>query len=156
MKAVISYRYNGEIIDKLEALLLNVSTALKNAGVDPYCIFLGYRSKANCRKPPAEMMHIAFSNIDKTDLLFVIQTGEARSEGMLMEVGYAIAKGVCVVVATKNGVENTYLPSMANYSIIYENIEDLMLQINNINFSSLIARGGFIASQDVSVANISA
>lgn len=137
MKAVVSYRYNGEVVERLEMLLLKVCDALKSAGVDPYCVFFEHYNKDNCNKTPAEMMQMAFSQIDKTDILFVIQTSEARSEGMLMEVGYAFAKGVKVVVATKKGVENTYLPSMADYSLAYDDQKDLLLQISQTDFSDL-------------------
>jgi len=150
MKAVISYRYNGEVIKDLEALLISVCNALKTIGVDPYCVYFEHFNK-ECDKTPAEMMQMAFSYIDKSDFLFVIQTSEARSEGMLMEIGYAIAKGTKVVVATKLGVENTYLPSMADYSISYLDINDLVRLIKQTNFNKLEIKNNSSGLQNIIV-----
>lgn len=51
---------------------------------------------------------------------------------MLMEVGYAIARDVPVVVATHMGVKNTYLPDMADQTIRYDSLQDLSSKISNI------------------------
>lgn len=137
MKTVISYRYNGEIIKDLEVLLVNVCSAFKFAGINPYCVYFEHYKNSRDRSP-AEMMQLAFSHIDNSDFLFVIQASEARSEGMLIEIGYAIARDIKVVVATKKGVSNTYLPSMGDYAFEYVDIQDLIQQIKEINFTPLV------------------
>lgn len=137
MKTVISYRYNGEIIKDLEVLLINVCGAFKFAGIDPYCVYFEHYKNSRDRSP-AEMMQLAFSHIDNSDFLFVIQASEARSEGMLIEIGYAIARGIKVIIATKKGVNNTYLPSMGDYAFKYVDTQDLIQRIKEINFTPLI------------------
>lgn len=74
----------------------------------------------------------AFYVIDNSDILFVIQTSEERSEGMLMEVGYSIAKKKIIIVATKSGVHNTYLPTMGTIAFEWSNLEDLSEKIGNL------------------------
>ena len=138
MKTVISYRYNGEVIKDLESLLIDVCNAFKIIGIDPYCVYFEHFNEDYC-KTPAEMMQIAFSHINNADFLFVVQTSASRSEGMLMEIGYAIAKGIRVFVATKAGVENTYLPSMADYFMLYTDTDDLIRQIKQNDFNVIEA-----------------
>jgi len=140
MKAVISYRYNGEIISNLEILLSMVCNTLKTISIEPYCIFFERYKVIGCDNIPSEMLKIAFSKIDSTDFLFVIQASEIRSEGMLMEIGYAFAKGKKVIIATKEGIQNTYLPSMANLSLTYKDVDDLLQKIKKIDFTTVILR----------------
>lgn len=132
MKAVISYKYTGESIRKVEELLTTVSDAMSRSGFEPFCIQFAKKTEEIEDDEPSVMMQRAFERIDRADMLFVVQSSEARSEGMLMEVGYAIARGVPVVVATHTSVKNTYLPDMADQLIRYSSLQDLSAKIFNI------------------------
>lgn len=129
MKAVISYKFSGEPVNKLEELLATVCGALRESGVEPFCIQFAKQTGEVEDSEPSVMMQQAFARIDAADMLFVVQTSEAKSEGMLMEVGYATAKKVPVVVATHESVIDTYLPSMADQAIRYSDLEDLARKI---------------------------
>jgi len=134
MKAFISYKYTNEPIDKLKLLLSVVCDELDVAGVKPYCIFFE-KAKGNIpQKSPPEMMQMAFDQISQSNMLFVIQSSELCSEGLLMEVGYAIAKDIPVIVATQSSITNTYLPGMAAQSVRYDNLNDLRQQMAKLNF----------------------
>lgn len=133
MKAVISYRFTGESIDRLENLLTTVCNAMREADIEPFCIQFAKQTGETAEdSEPCVMMRQAFARIDAADMLFVVQTSEAKSEGMLMEVGYAIAKGVSVIVATHVSVTDTYLPDMAEQTIRYSDLEDLARKISSI------------------------
>jgi len=133
----VSYKYTGEPLDKLDSLLSTVCSTLCDIGEDPYCMYLAKARGLTTQKSPCEMMKTAFEKINESDALFVIQSSESRSEGMLMEVGYAIANKVPILVATHSSVFATYLPSLADISIIYDDIDHLKYQIENLNFSIL-------------------
>lgn len=132
VKAVISYKFTGEPIKKVEELLECVCDAMRQSGIEPFCIQFSKKGE-DTDEEPSVMMRRAFDRIDATDMLFVVQSSEAKSEGMLMEVGYAIAKGIPVVVATHVGIKNTYLPDMADQTIRYSDLEDLSRKISGIN-----------------------
>ncbi len=135
MKIFISYKFTGETNEDLKNLLLPVKNALKKMeGVESvYCNFfdedLPIRSK-NFKSH--EYVTDAFPSIDKADAQFVIINSEEKSEGMILEMGYAIAKGKKVIVAIKNGITNTYLPGIADESIEWESIDDLTQKIYNL------------------------
>ena len=49
-----------------------------------------------------------------------------------MEIGYCLAKNLPVIVAIREGVDNSYLPSMIKRSFTYANTEDLAQKIINL------------------------
>lgn len=141
MKALVSYRSTGADMVELEALLVVVCEGLMARGVDPYCIFFEKARRALKQLAPEEMMQTAFERIDSADFLFVVQASEARSEGMLMEVGYAVARNVPVVVATHSDVQATYLPQMAHETLDYTTLQDLKRKIRMFDFQILQDNG---------------
>lgn len=137
VKIMVSYKYTGEPIDKLEGLLSAICNTLCNVGMDPYCLYFAKVDGLIPQKSPSEMMRIAFDQINKSDALLVVQSSESRSEGMLMEVGYAIANKIPILVATHSSVSMTYLPSLADVLIQYDDVDHLKHQIENFDFSTL-------------------
>lgn len=136
-RVMVSYKYTGESVDRLDILLSTICDAVCNAGANPYCVYFAKARGSIQQKSPAEMMKIAFSQIDCSDVLLVVQSSESRSEGMLMEVGYAVASQVPVIVVTHSSVLATYLPSIADISIRYDCIDDLKNIIENLDFLRL-------------------
>lgn len=137
MKAFIAYRHTGEKTEELERLLGTARDALKQASVDSYCTFFDEAEFQDRSLGAAGIMKHAFSIIDGSDLLFVIQASENKSEGMLIEVGYCMAKNIPIVVAVKSDVDHTYLPDMGNITIRWNDVEDLRHQITATDFSDL-------------------
>lgn len=137
MEAFIAYRHTGESMEDLEVLLGGTRDALARAGVNAYCTFFDDAEFQNKAFGARQIMQHAFEMIDTKDMLFVIQTSENKSEGMIMEVGYCIAKGIPIVVAVKNGVQNTYLPDMADLQIQWDTIDNLHQQIEATNFTAI-------------------
>jgi hypothetical protein len=138
MEAFVAYRHTGESEEVLADLLGKVCEALASAGVDAYCTFFDENNFQTKQMNARQIMDHAFETIQSKDLLFVVQATDAKSEGMLMEVGWCIRDRKPIVVATKNGVENTYLPDMADMTITYDNNDDLVHQIAGIDFQTLV------------------
>lgn len=137
MKAFLAYRHTGESLKNLEHLLGDVRDALAVSGIDAYCTFFDEAEFQNKSLNARQIMEHAFEMIDTRDLLFVIQTSENKSEGMLMEVGYCVAKSIPIVVAVRSDVRHTYLPEMGDIVISWKDIDDLHKQIKNTDFSVL-------------------
>ena len=138
MKGFISYRFTGEKLEDLKNILTPIQNKLKKVGVDAYCNFfdkdLPIRSK---NFKPQDYVFDAFKTLDNIELLFVLITSENKSEGMILEVGYSIAKSIPVVVAVEKSVKNTYLPDMANLVIRFNSTDDLLEKISKTNFGKL-------------------
>jgi nucleoside 2-deoxyribosyltransferase len=133
MKVFISYRFTGEKLEDLKALLSPIQKALEEKGASAYCNLsdpeLEERSK---NFAPEDYVFDAFKILDTCQMLFVVITSESKSEGMILEVGYAIAKGIPVIVALKEGVGNTYLPGMARQVIKWSDVDDLKEKIKEV------------------------
>jgi len=135
MKAFIAYRFSGEDPKIIEPALTAVRDGLNFQKIDSYCTFfndLPDRDKNGTAK--AIMLH-AFKEIEQSDFLFVLQTSEAKSEGMLMEVGYCLAKQIPIVVANCRGVRSSYIHLLANKHFDWEDVLDLTDKTANLDYS---------------------
>lgn len=135
MKAFIAYRHTGEEEATLSALLGAVRDALVAVGVEVYCTFFEESEFQDKQMSPREIMDHAFKIIEGSDLLFIVQASQEKSEGMLMEVGFARAKGIKVIVATKSGIDNSYLPSMGDVNFAWTDYEELALKITQLDLN---------------------
>ena len=132
MKAFIAYRHKGEDPDHLLGLITSVRDGLTAAGVSAYCTFFDEDSFQEKDYKAREIMEHAFKKIGTVDVLFALMTSDEKSEGMLMEIGYCIAKGIPVVVAVKDTVKLSYVPEMAAFSIVWSDIDDLTEKISEL------------------------
>lgn len=135
MKCFLAYRASEADFDEMKKLLSSVRNALDSLKIENYSVLLDYIAEDD--NNGREFMDQAFKKIDISDFLLVIQNYNKRSEGMLMEVGYCIAKGIPVIVAKKNEVTNTYLPDMTRFNIPWDDVDDLLNKIKAFDFSKL-------------------
>lgn len=138
MKGFISFRFTGEAKEDLEALLIPVHGALKEAGVDAYCTLLDTSlPDRSVNYKPENYLFDAFEKLKTSDVIFVVLKSEEKSEGMLIEVGYALAKNIPVIVAVQESVTNTYLPGVGTLSFVWSDINDLVSKIKDIDFTNI-------------------
>ena len=119
-------------------MLDEATAALKLCGVEPKSTYFDVEVKDGEPRPaPHVFMREAFAMIEGCDFLFVLQSSPQRSEGMLMEVGFCLAKGIPVLVARRSGFDSTYLPDMAQATFEWETIEQLAANIEQLDLSRL-------------------
>ncbi len=135
MRCFLSYKTSENNLSTMKELMSSIRETLSSLGIDSYSILLDY--VANDNDSGREFMDCAFSEIDKSDCLLVIQNDKERSEGMLMEVGYCIAKKIPVVIAKQDQVTDTYLPEMTEYAISWSTRDDLLKKLKTFNFNNL-------------------
>jgi nucleoside 2-deoxyribosyltransferase len=127
-KYFVAYRFTGENPKELKKSLSAIVEALGKVDIEAYCnIFDQHEYDVQSLKPK-QIMEKAFAKIDESDGLFVLITSENKSEGQLIEVGYALAKGKNIVAAVHEGVA-TYVPDMANLAIKWNEPEDLRTKL---------------------------
>lgn len=135
MKTFVSFRFSGEDPKTLEPLLTQVRDTLAAKGVEVYCTFFDEAEFKDKAMGPRQILDHAFRVIDDCDFLFVVQTSDSKSEGMLMEVGYCLAKNIPVIVATHDSVKSTYVPDMAVTAFKWSDPDDLSEKIKKIGFT---------------------
>jgi nucleoside 2-deoxyribosyltransferase len=135
MNCFLAYRASEADFDEMKKLLSSIRGVLNSLKIENYSVLLDY--VAENENSGREFMDQAFKKIDNSDFLLVIQNYNERSEGMLMEVGYCIAKGIPVIVAKKNEVTDTYLPEMTDFNIPWNDVDDLLDKIKSFDFHNL-------------------
>ncbi|TXG78076.1 hypothetical protein E6P97_00390 [Patescibacteria group bacterium] len=126
----VGYRHTGAAPERLAELLPAVRDAISDAGHEVYCTYFDEDSFRQDGYGPREIMSHAFGEIDRLGGLFVVIDSDEKSEGMLLEAGYCIAKGIGFTVAKRAGV-TTYLDQLATTSFEYQDIPDLIGKIGD-------------------------
>jgi len=124
----IGYRHTGADPDRLEQLLPAVRDAIESSGEDAYCTYFDEEKFQRSGYRPNDIMQHAFEKIDSLGGLFVVMDGPDKSEGMLIEAGYCLAKNIVFIVAKRSGV-STYLDQLTVKSFEYNDVEDLVQKI---------------------------
>lgn len=130
MKIFIGQRVTGEDQEKLKKFSLKISRTLEKNGHSVYCHVINKGIESNS---PGEQMNKAFKEIDDSDVFLGIVKSNKKSEGMIMEVGYVIARGKRLIIAVKSKIKNsTYLNEMTNEVITFDTTSDLLNKLKNI------------------------
>lgn len=124
----IAYRHTGENMMELEQRLGKIQIALATHKIKSYATLSEEEEFVKDEYSAGQIMERAFQKIAAMDGLFVLINGSEKSEGQLMEVGYAIALKKPVVVAYQKNVK-TYVHELANFSIAYTDLDDLVRKI---------------------------
>jgi nucleoside 2-deoxyribosyltransferase len=103
-----------------------VVRALETAGHTAYCQPLDPRMDEFKHQGVKVVMRYAFEKLEQCDGLVAIVTSERKSEGMLMEVGAALAAGKPVFLAQHESVNTgSHLPKLAARTVVWRTETDL-------------------------------
>lgn len=129
-KIFIGQAVTGQDIEGLKKEMEKVYSVLKQKGHDVYST-LEEEGKGIFKKLGDWVIH-AFKQIDKNDVFLVIIKTEHRSEGLLMEIGYALSKGKKIILAINENVKNTYLRDFTDNIIEWRDFDDLMTKLSKL------------------------
>ncbi|MFH1522158.1 MAG: nucleoside 2-deoxyribosyltransferase [archaeon] len=132
MKFFIGQAVTGEDINNLYIELEKIYKILDDKGHTYYSTLKENEEKFQ-GKTKQEMMNHAFREIDNSDASFAIVRSERKSEGMLMEIGYCLANNKKIVLIINKNVKGTYLRELAENVIEYEDSNDLIKQLSEVD-----------------------
>ena len=101
-----------------------VCSILNEGNHEYYCDFIKERSNQK-QLSLKEIMEKVMGEIDDSDALLVIIKSKEKSEGMLIEIGYAVVKEKKIILAIKKGLKTIWASDLANQIIEFEDIDDL-------------------------------
>ncbi len=133
MKIQLAYKYIGEDKQKVTFLLEKVRETLKKRGHEVY-IQVFDKPMPESKK---ELFNRTLNKIDEKDILLVLLLSEDKSEGMLLEIGYCLAKQKKVILAINKDVKNTHLTDLAEEVIESSDLEDLIEKLKNLDFQNV-------------------
>ena len=125
MKIFISYRFTRENQKILKEELEFIRSGLKLTG-HSYWVSLDrqgiFRRNNYTRK---QILKYALRELDKSAAILAFVKSNRKSEGMLIEIGYALAKKKKFILAIRKGIKTTFLREIADKVIEFKSIKDL-------------------------------
>lgn len=129
MKIFVSYAFTGEDFKVLRQRLNKLREVFDSLGVDYYINTFApeWQGMMDRSATGGEFLHFALKDMKTNDIVFVIQASERRSEGMLMEIGAAVAMGKTIVLAQHvSSIGKTYLNTVVNDTFTWQTEEELL------------------------------
>ncbi len=133
MKFFISYKFAGEDTKELEVILTKISNVLKEKGWDSYSAFSDENLFTKRNFTLKQILHHALKELDNSDYLLVFIRSPERTEGMLMEIGYALAKKKKILLAIKEGIRMPFVEDIADKKIEFNNEEDFLYKLRKLD-----------------------
>jgi nucleoside 2-deoxyribosyltransferase len=132
MRIFLSYRFTGEDPDQLRAVIHSICSNLEKAGHQTFCSFWKgdfYKENGFTHK---QILNHALDELERSDVYLAFIKSEEKSEGMLIEAGYAIAKKKKVYLAIKKEIHTTFMRKMADKIIEFETLDDLYQELGKL------------------------
>lgn len=130
MKCYIAYRFTGEDIEERKEIMKRICDIFTEHKHDNYCTL--WDEEQLSKKPKKDLFKHAYNEIDKADCLVAFINSEKKSEGMLIEIGYAVAKGKKFVLIIHKDGKTVYLKDIADQVIEFENLDELKDRLKDL------------------------
>jgi len=133
MKIQFAYKYTGENIEELFEILKNIYSILNEK--DRHEIYVPVFDE---NKPETEdkILEHTLEKLNHMDLLFVLIRSEDKSEGMLLEAGYAFAKRKKIILAIQKDIKNSRIRDIADKIIDFQDFEDLYNKLKDLKIEN--------------------
>jgi len=132
MKVFISYRFTGEDPKELDHTLGKIRGVLMESGHQIFCSFWSEELFKNNNFTNKQILEYTLEELKKSDIVLVFVKSPEKSEGMLIEVGYAFASRKKIILAIKNDVKTTFLHQIADEVVEFESINDLCIKLKEL------------------------
>lgn len=121
-KIFITYKFTGETREELERTVGDLTRFLKSKGHNVYCTLSDNNIQAQSKDV---LFNYAFKEIDKSEVVMIFLKSDEKSEGMLMEIGYAMAKNKRIVLLVKKEVKKTHIRNLIKEQYEFSDMAEL-------------------------------
>ena len=132
MKIFLSYRFTGEDPNQLKDTIRIICERLSVAGHKTFCSFWHGKFYNENKFTHKQILNHALNELKQSDVYLAFIRSEDKSEGMLMEAGYAIAEKKSFYLAIKKGVYTTFMREMADKVIEFETLDELYRALSKL------------------------
>ncbi len=133
-KVFISYRFTGEDRIKLKKTISQIHDAIEEAGHRHYSTIFDSEQFANEKWSGKQILEKAFMEIDKSDLILFFVKSSKISQGMLVELGYALAKKKKIILAIKRNIKDIIFRRQIKNVIEFKDIKDIRKRLCRLKF----------------------
>ncbi len=132
MKIFIAYKFTGEDVNELRRTLSEICAVLHGVGYSTYCSIEQEDDFQRQGHTHQQIIENALQELRSSDALLAYVNSSARSEGQLMEIGYALAKNKPVILVHKTGTNVHSSKVMANQVIEFDDHADLLKKLADL------------------------
>lgn len=131
MKLFLSFRYTGETAESLQEFFYPLRDALVACGHEVYLSLDDLETWGQNSLSMQEKFARTFQSLAESEALVVVVRSNDRSEGMLMEVGYAVAQKKPIYLAVLAGTD-TYIRVVATKVVEFTSQTDILANIDSL------------------------
>jgi len=125
MKFLISYRFTGEDPEKLKPILESIKSGLRAGGHNNYCSFDWQTHFGENKFSNAQILKHSLAELETSDALLAFVNSAEKSEGMLLEIGYALAKKKKIFILVREGVKTVFLEEVADKVVRFTDTKEI-------------------------------
>jgi len=132
LKIFLSFKFTGENKEELEKTTQKIGQSLVRAGLEYFC---GFEREAFFKKnnfTGKQLLEYTLKQLDVCDCVLAFIKSEEKSEGMLLEVGFGLAKNKKIILAIKKGIKTGFLHGIADQIIEFENLDELYAKLGGL------------------------
>ncbi len=132
MKIYIAYKFAGENQEELINTLTKMESVLGSFGHSVYFASKEedlFRDKKFTAK---QILNHALKELDNSDCILVFVRSNEKSEGMLIEIGYALAKKKKIILAIKKGINLYFTEDISDKVVEFEDTDDLLIKLSKL------------------------
>ena len=130
MKIQLAYKMTGENREEVIGMLKKIKEVLEGRGLEVYVPELS-PARPDSKK---ELYLDTLEKLNGADVLLAIIKSNEKSEGMLMEIGYAMGKGKKIIAAVCDCVKDTHLRELVNLVVEFDGVDDLYGKLKGVEF----------------------
>lgn len=126
MRYYVAYKFL-EYSDKevLKERLENISSIIEKSGNETFIFYRDEQKWGTVSMLPNVVISRAFEQLSNSDVLFVFVDSDEKSEGMLLECGFAKALNKKIVLVIKKGINLRFLKSICDVFIEFDDVSEL-------------------------------
>lgn len=134
MKIFVSYRFTGENPDILKEEMTSIRETLEKNGNQVSCSFWTEKVFREEKYSNKQILEHALKELEGADIMFVYIKSDQKSEGMLLEIGYALHLKKKIILAIKKDTKTTFVREMSDKVIEFTKFNDLLDKLEKEQF----------------------
>jgi|TARA_B100002003_G_C13708376_1_gene355676 nucleoside 2-deoxyribosyltransferase len=123
----------GEDPKELKKIIPQIHEAIKEAGHEYYSTIFDSEQFINEKWSGKQIMKKAFRKIDNSDLILFFVRSSEISQGMLVELGYSLAKKKKIMLAIQKSIYDSIFRRHIDKVIEFEDLKDLKQKLSRLN-----------------------
>lgn len=125
MKYYIAYKFSNTDKEELKEILNEISAIIESYNNETFIFYRDMENWVGTEMDSKEIITKALSELKNIDVILCLIFSSEKSEGVLLEAGYAKALGKKIIVAKQRDARTIFLKDIADDIIEFNTQEDL-------------------------------